>query len=131
MEEFKNALSIRLISNTDLAAGGNRAGGFTASIVGILALMVLRLASSGVNARTNITPCAIIQWLFLWKNIAELPLTNNTVGNTNLAPQQTGISILVEVGSNLHKTSEITKPYPQQQKTLPDHKGRAKSARRD
>ena len=67
------------MKGTNLAAGGNGASGITSGIERILALVVLRLAGSGVDPRTDIRPCSIVQRFLL-------------------APQQRSVGVLVQVG---------------------------------
>jgi len=48
-----------------LATGGNRAGGFTSGIERIFSFVVLGLAGSSVNTRTDVAPSTVVQRLLL------------------------------------------------------------------
>ena len=68
----------------NLASGGDRAGGFTSCVEGIFSFMMLGLASSGVDARTNVTPGTVVERLLL-------------------APEKAGIGVKVKVRSDLER----------------------------
>lgn len=67
---------------TYLATGGNRARRVPASILRVLALVVLSLVGSGQDTRGNICPGSVVQRLLL-------------------APKEIGVRVLVKVRSDL------------------------------
>ena len=73
---------MRASQRTNLATSGDRAGRGTADIDGDLALMVLRLVGSSLDAGCNIGPCTVVEWLLL-------------------TPNDFGVRVLVEMRSDL------------------------------
>ena len=91
-----------------LATSGNRTGGFTSSVVRIFVLVVLRLASSRIDTRANVTPSTIVQRLFL-------------------TPEKISIRILIKMGSNLDSSVSFkTSDQKCSSSAAPCHKGKAK-----
>lgn len=67
---------------TNLASGSDRACGVATSVQWVLALVVLGLATGGVDPGADVAPCTIVQRLLL-------------------APKQAGVGVLVEVRGDL------------------------------
>lgn len=65
----------------ELASSSDRAGGFTSCVERIFPFMMLGLSSSGVDARTDVTPGTVVERLLL-------------------APEKAGIGVEVKVGSD-------------------------------
>jgi hypothetical protein len=115
--EIKRRIDERLdlLFVLQLAARGDGARGLAPGVKRVLALVVLRLARRGVDARADVAPGAVVQRLLL-------------------APEQAGVGILVEVGCNLGdmKWSALTASCLGERKKgrrdAPDRKGRARSA---